>query len=156
MQDFDTLPNVTVTRESSVTPAAIWKILSDLPALPEWAPGIDGAEVTSDQNTGVGAVRRVATAQFGQIEHHVTVWDEGAVFAYQTADSGPFSRTLTTYTIRPTSDGSAKVTVTLAFDTKPGTMEPDQAKDILNKGLTATLAALEMRARMAADVAQAL
>ena len=147
MQSFDTLPTVTVTRETTVNTAALWGVLSDLAALPEWAPGIDGAEVTSINSFGLGAVRRVDTAQFGPIEHNVTVWEPEARFAYETADSGPFSRTLTTYSIMP-GEGGASVRVSLSFDIKPGAMEPDQAKKVLDKGLTATLQALELRARM--------
>lgn len=147
MQTFETLPNVSVTRETNVDAAALWQVLSDLAALPEWAPGIDGAEVTSAKTSGIGAVRRVHTAQFGPIEHHVTVWEPEACFAYITADSGPFSRTLTTYSVAPGANG-ATVQVTLAFEIKPGTMQPEQAKAVLNKALTATLQVLELRARM--------
>lgn len=147
MQTFDTLPTVTVTRETSVDTAALWRVLSNLAALPEWAPGINGAEVTSANSSGLGAVRRVETAQFGPIEHNVTVWEPEARFAYVTADSGPFSRTLTTYSLAP-GEGGASVSVSLSFDIRPGAMEPDQAKAVLNKGLTATLQALELRARM--------
>ena len=147
MQTFDTLPAVTVTRATNVDAPAIWQVLSDLAALPEWAPGIDGAEVTSAQKSGLGAVRRVDTAQFGPIEHHVTDWKPDARFAYETADSGPFSRTLTTYSVMA-GDGGATVSVSIAFEVKPGAIEPDQAKAVLNKGLIATLQALELRARM--------
>ena len=151
MQDFQNLPSVTVERESGITPEAAWGVLSDLSALPEWAPGIDGATMTSESLSGVGAVRRVETAQFGPIEHHVTGWEDNAELTYTTADSGPFSRTLTTYKIAPNGGGQAKVSVTLAFDVKPGAIEPEQAKAVLTKGLTATLQALEMRARASAD-----
>lgn len=147
MQTFNTLPTVTVTRETNVDTTALWRVLSDLAALPEWAPGINGAEVTSDNSSGLGAVRRVETAQFGLIEHNVTIWEPETRFAYETADSGPFSRTLTTYSVMP-SDGGASVSVSLSFDIKPCAMEPEQAKAVLNKGLTATLQALELRARM--------
>ncbi len=147
MQSFESLPTVTVTRQTNVDTAALWRVLSDLAALPEWAPGINGAEVTSAASSGIGAVRRVDTAQFGPIEHNVTVWEPEARFAYETADSGPFSRTLTTYSVMP-GDGGASVSVSLSFDIKPGAIEPDQAKAVLDKGLTATLQALELRARM--------
>ena len=146
MRILDTLPTVTVTRETNVDTAALWRVLSDLAALPEWAPGINGAEVTSANSSGLGAVRRVETAQFGPIEHNVTVWEPETRFAYETADSGPFSRTLTTYSVMP-GEGGANVSVSLSFDIKPGAMEPEQAKAVLKKGLTATLQALELRAR---------
>ena len=149
MQSFQTLPSVTITRETNVPASAIWQVLSDLPALADWAPGIDGAAVTSDLTTGVGAVREVTTAQFGKIIHNVTVWEENAELAYTTADSGPFSRTLTTYAISEGSDGANEISVQLVFEVKPGAITPEQAKAVLDKGLTATLAALEMRAKMA-------
>ena len=146
MQTFDKLPTVTVTRETNVDATELWRVLSDLEALPEWAPGINGAEVTSANSSGLGATRRVETAQFGPIEHKVTIWEPEMRFAYETTDSGPFSRTFTAYTVIP-QEGGASVSVSLSFDIKPGAMEPDQAKAVLNKGLTATLQALELRAR---------
>ena len=144
MQDFTTLPKVTVTRDTSVPAAAIWNVLSDLPALADWAPGIDAADVTSETTTGIGATRAVTTAQFGVIVHEVTHWIENQHFAYVTADSGPFSRTFTSYEVSENA-----VSVTLSFEVKPGAMEVEQAQAVLNKGLTATLQALELRARMA-------
>ena len=147
MQTFDTLHTVTVTRDTNVDSAALWRVLSDLAALPEWAPGINSAKVTSANSSGIGAVRRVETAQFGPIEHSVTVWEPETRFAYETADSGPFSRTLTTYSVTP-GEGGASVSVSLSFEIKPHAMEVDQAKAVLNKGLTATLQALELRTRM--------
>ncbi len=148
MKNFDTLPSVTVARDSAVDGVALWRVLSDLASLPEWAPGIDGAEITSETKSGPGTVRRVATAQFGPILHHVTEWDEGKGFAYETADSGPFSQTLTRYCVSAHDDQTATVTVSLAFEIKPGAIETEQAKAVLTKGLTATLQALELRARM--------
>jgi len=126
---------------------AVWAALTDLDALAEWAPGIDGAAVISEAKGGVGAVRSVTTAQFGQIEHHVTAWEPDRLFAYVTADSGPFSRTNTVYELAPTDTG-ADVNVTLEFEVKPGAMTPEQAEAVLTKSLNATLQALELRARM--------
>ena len=148
MTGFEQLPAVSVTKSLAAAPDAIWKVLSDLGALAEWAPGIDGVEVTSSESAGVGAVRAVTTAQFGVIVHRFTDWWPGEGFAYETADSGPFSRTLTAYTVEGAENGGSTVTVRLAFDVKPGAIEVEQAKAVLDKGLTATLQALDLRARM--------
>ena len=150
MQDFTTLPKVTVTRDTSVPAAAIWKVLSDLPALADWAPATSGKRSRTERPSP--AIRRqekrflsaVTTAQFGVIVHEVTHWVENQHFAYVTADSGPFSRTFTSYEV-----SEDAVSVTLSFEVKPGAMEVEQAQAVLNKGLTATLQALELRARMA-------
>lgn len=148
MTDFESLPIASATREMSISTNTVWQVLSSLDRLAEWAPGIDGATVTSAQMVGVGTVRRVATAQFGEIEHHVTAWDTDRKFVYETADSGPFSRTLTTYDISGTIGGHATVTVSIAFKIRAGGMTSEQAKGILTKGLEATLHALELQARM--------
>lgn len=151
MQDFDTLPDVSVHRDTAVDAETLWAVLSDLPALAEWAPGIDGARVTSENASGVGAVRRVATAQFGEIEQHVTVWAPGETLAYVTAQSGPFVRTLTRYDLTTEADGACRVGLRLAFEVAPGAMSVAQAQAVLTKGLTATLQALDMRARSLSD-----
>jgi len=139
---------VTIEREAAVSAAQIWTVLGDLAILPEWAPGIEGAEITSDAKEGVGVVRKVLTAQFGAIEHVVTAWAEGEELTYTTKDSGPFSKTLTSYKITGSDDGHSKVTVDLSFDIKPGAIEMAQAEAVIGKGLTATLQSLEMRAKM--------
>lgn len=146
-QSFETM--VTVSRDAQVSAGALWQVLSDLALLPEWAPGIDGATVTSAQTAGVGAIREVETAQFGTITHRITDWQPDRLLAYETDDSGPFSRTLTTYQVTETGTDAATVAVTLAFEIKPGAMDPEKAKAVLHQGLTATLQALEMRARVA-------
>ena len=147
MTSFEPLPTVIVARETSIDRAAIWAVLSDLGALHEWAPGIENAAVTTDEAEGVGVVRNVKTAQFGEIQHHFTTWADQEIMAYETADSGPFARTLTTYTLQPTDGAGASVIVSLAFEVKPGAIEQSQAEAILNKGLGATLEALEKRAQ---------
>lgn len=64
----------------------------------------------------------------------------------------PFARTLTTYLISETDIG-ADVTVSLAFEVKPGAMPVEQAQAVLSKGLDATLQGLEMQAKMVAETA---
>jgi uncharacterized protein YndB with AHSA1/START domain len=139
-------------RSIELPAATLWAALTDLEGLAEWAPGIDGAVVTSEAKTGVGAVRSVSTAQFGQIEHRITEWEEDRQFGYVTEDSGPFSRTDTRYNIVATETGSL-ITVVLAFEIKPGAMTLEQAQVVLSKGLDGTLKALELRARMPAGEA---
>jgi uncharacterized protein YndB with AHSA1/START domain len=139
-------------RSIELPAATLWAALTDLEGLAEWAPGIDGAVVTSEAKSGVGAVRSVSTAQFGQIEHHITKWEKDKLFGYVTDDSGPFSRTDTRYDIVATETGSL-VTVVLAFEIKPGAMTLEQAQAVLSKGLDGTLKALELRARMPAGEA---
>jgi len=144
------LTNIARANRSFELPAStVWAALAELDALAEWAPGIDGACVISEAKSGVGAVRSVTTAQFGNIEHHFTQWEHDRLFAYVTADSGPFSRTNTVYEIAPTDTG-ADVKVALEFEVKPGAITPEQAEAVLTKSLNATLQALELHARMPA------
>jgi uncharacterized protein YndB with AHSA1/START domain len=149
----ENLNNSARTERSIELPAAtVWAALTDLVGLAEWAPGIDGATVTSKAKTGVGVVRSVSTAQFGQIEHRITEWEEDRLFGYVTEDSGPFSHTDTQYELAVTETGSL-VTVVLAFEIKPDAMTLEQAQAVLSKGLEGTLKALELRARMPAGEA---
>ncbi|NRA87677.1 MAG: SRPBCC family protein [Rhizobiales bacterium] len=139
-------------RSIELSATAIWAVLADLEALAEWAPGIDGATVTSELKSGVGAVRSVSTAQFGKIEHHITDWEKDSLFGYTTDDSGPFLCTNTRYEIAP-NDTGCLVTVVLAFELKPEAMTVEQAQGVLSKGLDATLQALELHARIPATQA---
>lgn len=149
MQDFSEFPEASASRRVSASAVAIWQVLSELGGLAAWAPGIDGVNILPGVDAGVGAVRQVKTAQFGTIDHHITVWEPERHFAYETADSGPFSRTMTRYGIVSTNNNSADVSVTITFELKHGGMDIDQAREVLTKGLEATLQALELRARMA-------
>lgn len=140
----------TAKRNITATPSEVWAVLSRLDELASWAPGIDGASVISEPTEGIGAVRRVLTAQFGAIEQEITGWRPNQKLAYVTAQSGPFSATYTSYDIAPADEGHATVTATLAFDLKPGAMPPDKAVALLSDGLGGILRALEFQAKMPA------
>ena len=146
MTDYSDLPSASATRTMDLRAVDVWRTLSDLGALASWAPGIEGVAVTSTRQSGVGAMRDVTTAQFGVITHKVTDWNAPSRFAYITADSGPFAATYTVYEIEEDKAGT-RVSVTLSFELKPGSMALEQAQTVLSKGLTATLQALEMHAK---------
>lgn len=134
------------TRKTSAPASALWDVLARLDHMATWAPGINQSIVTSSETEGVGAVRQVVSAQFGDIEQVVTAWEVGKKLSYVTNVSGPFVATLTTYQIEQADEDGATVNATLAFDLQPGTMPPEKARAALEAGLAEILKALEAQA----------
>lgn len=137
----------TATLPLNATPAAVWAVLAQLEKLASWAPGIDASSIEGNQSEGVGTVRKVTTAQFGEIAQTVTEWKPEQRLTYVTERSGPFTATHTAYDLKAT-DGGTEVRATLAFNIAAGAMPPEKAEAALTQGLGGILKALEMQARM--------
>lgn len=147
MTTYDHTATATLTLNAS--PAAVWAVLADLDKLASWAPGIDASAMKGAATEGIGAVRLVTTAQFGEIAQEITGWQPEVQLAYVTQKSGPFTATHTAYDLMPVDDGT-QVRATLDFNIAEGAMPPEKAQAALTQGLTGILKALEMQARVAA------
>lgn len=147
MTTYENTATATLTLNAS--PAAVWGVLAQLDKLASWAPGIDASSIEGTQSEGIGAVRRVTTAQFGEIAQTVTSWKPEQQLAYVTEKSGPFTATYTAYDLAAV-EGGTEVRATLAFNIAPGAMPPEKAQAALTQGLGGILKALEMQARMGA------
>ena len=78
---IDSAPiRVEETIEVAAGPPAVWAVIEDHPAWPEWFTALDEVLVTG-RGTGVGGQRRVVARRL-PIDEEFTVWDENEHFAF--------------------------------------------------------------------------
>jgi len=116
----------TVERTTSVTapPADVWEVLSDLAAISSWAPNVDHSCLLTEQESGVGAVRRVQTGRTTVVET-VTTWTPDQLLSYAITGLPPVIRSLTnTWQLEPDGGGT---TVSLTSQIDAGPRPPQKA-----------------------------
>ncbi len=118
---------MTTVRRTAVVPAPpseVWATLSDFAAISSWAPNVDHSCLMTEQDSGVGAVRRIQTGRTTVVET-VTTWTSGEVLAYSIAGLPPVIRSVTnTWRLEPAGDGT---TVSLTSEVDAGPRPPQKA-----------------------------
>lgn len=95
----------------------IWSVLADFPAISQWVPLIQHSCTLSQQQSGIGAVRRVQIAQQALVET-VTVWEPERQLSYTIDGLPPIVGMATnTWRLEPAKNG---VIVTLTTDIPTG------------------------------------
>jgi carbon monoxide dehydrogenase subunit G len=78
---IDSAPiRVEETVEVGASPTAVWAVIADHAAWPEWFTALDEVQVTG-RATGVGGQRRVVARRL-PIDEEFTAWDEEEHFAF--------------------------------------------------------------------------
>lgn len=118
------------------SPDAVWDVLGRFDALATWADPIDHSSALGENETGVGASRRVQTGTLVLVEV-VTIWDPGVRLAYEVQGLPPVvSRVVNEWTIEP-QDGQSRVA--LVAHITPGPRAPMRlASRVLARRLGAT------------------
>ena len=75
-------------------PDVVWAALADFGAISTWAPNVDHSCLTTEQDQGVGSVRRVQVGRNALLER-VVEWDEGQTLAYEIEGLPPVVRSVT-------------------------------------------------------------
>ena len=79
-----------VARPSDV----VWEVLADFGAISRWAPNVAHSCLTTEQETGVGAVRRVQVGRNALLER-VVDWEPGLRLSYSIEGLPPVLRSVT-------------------------------------------------------------
>jgi carbon monoxide dehydrogenase subunit G len=116
---------ISVERAGTITatPDEVWAVLADFSAISTWAPNVDHSCLLTEQETGIGAARRIQTGRTTLVET-VAVWagpsaDTPGVLTYSLAGLPKVIRRVTN-TWQLTRDGSAtSVTLTSIVDAGP-------------------------------------
>ncbi len=111
---------IAVAREGLIVGSvdSVWAVLADFGAISSWAPNVDHSCLLSDQNEGVGTVRRIQSARTTVVET-VTVWEPGAALAYRITGLPPIIKELTNTWQLTESVGSVRVVLTTRVDAGP-------------------------------------
>ena len=106
------------TATISATPAEVWALLADFPAISEWAPNVDHSCLMTEQTKGVGMVRRIQAGRTTLLERVLT-WEPDETFSYALEGLPPVVKSATnTWRIVEVTGGS-QVTLTSRVDAGP-------------------------------------
>lgn len=82
------------TEVIDAAPAAVWSLLADFAAISRWAPNADHSSLMTEQQEGVGAVRRIQTGGTTILET-VEWWEPGVGLSYSITGLPPVIRSVT-------------------------------------------------------------
>jgi uncharacterized protein YndB with AHSA1/START domain len=110
------------SKKIAATPAKVWAVLADFPAIVTWAPNVDHSTPATEAHGGIGAVRRVQVGRITLMETIVD-WRPGELLAYTVEGLPPIAGSIvTTWELTETGDGDAtttKATVTTVVQPRP-------------------------------------
>lgn len=144
----------TIERTATVpaSPDAVWAVLADFGSIAQWADNADHSCLLTEQESGVGMVRRIQAGRVTLVET-VTTWQPGTELAYDIAGAPKVIRSLVnTWRLTP-NDGGTQVTLVTDVDAGPrppqkliariAARQLAKASDTMLAGLTAELATRE-------------
>ncbi len=106
---------IEVRRTASAAPNAVWRVLSDLDAWPQWLPTVDRvARGAAGVGPGPDAVYRVEQPELPPTDWTVTDWQPGTAFSWRSRRPGVVS--IADHVIRPLDDGGSEITLRMTFD----------------------------------------
>ena len=126
------MSSVEHTRTISATPDDAWEVLADFGALSSWVPMIQHSCLLSEQDRGVGTVRRVQIAQQTLVER-VDVWEPTSTLGYSIEGLPPIVGTPhNTWRLIPIESGT-EVRLTTEIDTGANPIKKAIAKKVLER-----------------------
>lgn len=138
------------TARSKASPDAVWAVLADHAAWPEWFPNVKKVDVLGPAE-GVGARRRVHIPG-ASVDEEFIAWEPGALFAFTATavKPGVFRSLVEHCRIEPADGGGCTVTWSMCIEPAP-LMAPllKLAKGTLVKTVTKGMEQLAARAEVA-------
>jgi len=122
----DTAPvKVRSSRELLASPEEVWEAITDTPSWPTWFTAITSAEVTGQQDGGLGSRRRVTIQKRFAIDEEFIVWDPPRSWGFTVYEAnGPFPRLSHSLNeridIQVLAPDRVRVTYLMAWDPKKG------------------------------------
>jgi uncharacterized protein YndB with AHSA1/START domain len=108
------MPDVTVSRDMTASPDAVWALVADLSRMPEWSPENERLEWLGGATEPVVGARFRGTNRNGskswKSAGEITALEPGRMLGF-TVSAGPFKIADWSYSIEPT-DGGCRVTET--------------------------------------------
>lgn len=112
------MAETTRSLEIAAPTGAVWAVLADFGSISAWAPNVDHSSLMSDQQAGVGAIRRIQAGRMTVVER-VVEWDDGAALGYRIEGLPPAIKQVTnTWRLDATATGTA-ASLTTVVDVGP-------------------------------------
>lgn len=100
--------------------SAAWARLADLRLAARYVPGVTRIEITTPQDRGLGASRKVFTEKRGSLDETVIEWVEGHGFTVKVHDgdrpSPPFRDFCFRYRLDDAAAGRTRITTTMLYE----------------------------------------
>ena len=100
--------------------SAAWTRLEDLTLAERYVPGVTRIEISTPQDRGIGASRKVFTEKRPPFDETVTEWIEGHGFTVKVHDgdkpSPPFREFHFRYRLDDAPDGRTRITTTMIYE----------------------------------------
>jgi len=148
--------SITVSREVSAPPKAIWDVLADFPNIADWNGGVRKSRATSDLTEGVGATRHCDLKPAGTLEETIAEWEpeKKMVVNIDSATKLPIRRGVATFELAGTDNQRTEVRVGYEYLPKwnlLGKIIGNSLDKQLAKGFTGFLEDLETAAKAQAE-----
>ena len=96
----------------------VWKTISNITNLPQWASGVKKTVLKFKIKKGVGAVRDVILDDNTSLEEHIVDWQNGQSFSYVAVTGMPVRTYFATLAIKPRNRNSVTLTWSCYINTK--------------------------------------
>ena len=100
------------------TKEKVWRTISNITNLPQWATGIKKTVLKSTIKKGVGAIRDVTLDDGTVLEEHIVDWREGQSFSYVAVTGMPVRTYIATLSIRRRDRNSVTLTWSCYINSK--------------------------------------
>ena len=120
---FSRLPgkyNLVCKKEINASAAEVWQVIRDFNNVYIWAPAVTASYGITNIDEGVGAGRHCKVKGFGEIDEHVTEWEDGVGFTYSVTPLGPLGDSHSRWVISPVSDNSSVVSLEYSYNLRFG------------------------------------
>ena len=112
------MAEVTRTLDIAAAPEAVWRTLADFGSISAWAPDVDHSSLMSEQQVGLGTVRRIQTGRITVVER-VIEWDDDRALGYRIEGLPAAITSVTnTWRLEPSPTGT-QASVTTAVNVGP-------------------------------------
>jgi len=103
--------------------AKVWEILQDLSKAHNYVPGVIDTKITTQQQTGVGASRKVYMSKTDAMDETVTEWTEGYGFRirlHKGPKDSPFPNSHFIYRLDDEGSDKTRLTTTMGYSMPMG------------------------------------
>ena len=104
----------TASTRIDASPEVVWRVLSEVEAMPTWTPTMSKVAVLSPEALGVGSRVQIDQPKMPRAVWEIERWQPGTGFSWVTRSPGV--RTRGDHALAPTTDGASEVTLTVTHD----------------------------------------
>ncbi len=98
----------------------VWEVLKDFTNVYTWAPSVTESHSLNNKKLGVGHGRHCKLDGFGEIDEHITIFEEGQGFVYDVTPLGPLDQAFSSWWLTTNSDQTTRLEVVFSYKIRFG------------------------------------